>query len=277
MPELTATRRSFAYHIIRYMPNLVRDEWINIGVLLFDPESGRVARRLVDDPAEWGRVRRLHPAADEALLRRLPEEIDAQLAAQQAGAVRNLERLRQSLANVIQLSPQTGLLAEDMDAELDRLYHDHVEPPRYSRAFDDLSTRHAIRTRANQVFRNAGIWARLARQVRVEEFTYAGDPLRLDYAYRRNGTRGFVQALPLARDPGQAKVLAFTADAIRAKLPHVEFLAVTEMEPRPAENARHRFVAGLLEERQIPVLPLTRLAEWARNLAPSLRETNGSS
>ena len=113
--------------------------------------------------------------------------------------------------------------------------------PRYSRAFDDLSTRNAIRTRANQVFRNAGIWPRLARHVRVEEFTFAGDPLRLDYAYRRNGTRGFVQALPLARDPGQAKVLAFTADAIRAKLPHVEFLAVTEMEPRPEENAQAPF------------------------------------
>jgi hypothetical protein len=92
--------------------------------------------------------------------------------------------------------------------------------------------------------------------VRVEEFTFEGDPLRLDYAYRRNGTRGFVQALPLGRDPGQAKVLAFTADAIRAKLAKTEFLAISEVEPRPQENARHRFVTGLLEQRDIPVVPL---------------------
>jgi hypothetical protein len=101
--------------------------------------------------------------------------------------------------------------------------------------------------------------------------------LRVDYAYRRNGTRGFMQALPLGRDPGQAKVLAFTAESIRAKLPQSEFLAVTEAEPRPGDNARHRFVAGLLEERQISVVPLTRLAEWARRIGPSLREGNGSS
>ena len=38
--------QSCAYHIVRYAPNLVRDEWINIGVVLFDPASGRILRRL---------------------------------------------------------------------------------------------------------------------------------------------------------------------------------------------------------------------------------------
>ncbi len=175
----------------------------------------------------------------------------------------------------MQLSPQKGLLAEDLDAELDRLYHDQVEPPRYGRTSEDLSTRNAIRTRANQVFRSAGIWPRLERRVRVEEFTYAGDPLRLDYAYRRNGTRGFVQALPLGRDPGQAKVLAFTADAIRAKLAKTEFLAVIGGRAAAAGSARHRFVTGLLEEHEIPVVPLTRLAEWAQRMRPSLLARNG--
>ena len=50
MPE--AILRPMAYHVVRYTPNLVRDEWINIGVLLFDPASGRVVRRLMDEPAE---------------------------------------------------------------------------------------------------------------------------------------------------------------------------------------------------------------------------------
>jgi hypothetical protein len=112
------------------------------------------------------------------------------------------------------------------------------------------------------------------RRVRIDEFTYAGDPMRLDYAYRRNGTQGFVQTLPLGRDPGQAKVLAFTADAIRARLAKAEFLAVSEVEPRPQENARHRFVTGLLEEHEIPVVPLTRLAEWAQRMRPSLLGPN---
>jgi hypothetical protein len=209
------------------------------------------------------------------LLRRLPEEFEAQLGLPNGAGTdpsrAALSRLEQTLSNVIQLAPQKGLLAEDMDAELDRLYHDHVEPPRARRGLDDLATRNAIRMRANQVFRSAGIWPRLNRHVRISEYTYAGDPLRIDYTYRRNGTTGFVQALPLGREPGQAKVLAFTADAIRTKLPHSEFIAVTETAPRP-ENPRHQFIAGLLEQREIPVVPITSLAEWARTLAPALRQ-----
>jgi Protein of unknown function (DUF3037) len=269
--------RACAYHVVRYLPNLVRDEWVNIGILLFDPANGRILRRMMEEPGEFARVRRLHPGADEELLRRLPEEFEAQFAAGPspglAGnghAAASLERLEQTLSNAVQLSAQKGLLAADLDAELDRLYRDYVEPPRYSRVFEDLATRNAIRTRANQVFRSTGIWPRLERRIRVAEFTFAGDPLRVDYAYRRNGTRGFVQALPLGRDPAQAKVLAFTADAIRAKIPKSEFIAVTEVEPRPQDNPRHRFVTGLLEERQIPVVPLARLADWAFQLRPAL-------
>jgi hypothetical protein len=273
--------------VVRYLPNLVRDEWVNIGILLFDPANGRILRRMIEEPGEFARVRRLHPGADEDLLRRLPEEFDAQFAAGAGAgpdpglpgngwAAANLGRLEQTLSNAVQLSAQKGLLAADLDAELDRLYRDHVEPPRYSRVFEDLATRNAIRTRANQVFRSTGIWPRLERRIHVAEFTFAGDPLRVDYAYRRNGTRGFVQALPLGRDPAQAKVLAFTADAIRAKIPKSEFIAVTEVEPRPQDNPRHRFVTGLLEERQIPVVPLARLADWAFQLRPALLGGNSN-
>ena len=35
MPE--ETLKTCAYHVVRYQPNLIRDEWVNIGVLLFIP------------------------------------------------------------------------------------------------------------------------------------------------------------------------------------------------------------------------------------------------
>jgi hypothetical protein len=268
--QTAQTLRPCAYHVVRYTPNLVRDEWVNIGILLFDPASGRLLQRLVEEPAEFARVRRLHPAADEELLRLLSDDFASQSALANGQAQTYIARLEQTLSNTVQLSPQKGLLAEDLEAELDRLYHDHVEAPRHGRLAEDATSRSGIRARASQVFRGTGIWPRLERRLRVDEFTYAGDPLRLDYGYRRNGTRGFVQALSLSRDPGQAKVLAFTADAIRQRLPHPEFVAVTETEPRPLENPRHRFILGLLQAREISVVPLGRLAEWSYRLRPTL-------
>jgi Protein of unknown function (DUF3037) len=272
MPEAQTAPglRPCAYHVVRYTPNLVRDEWVNIGVLLFDPASGRLLQRVVEEPSEFARVRRLQPTADEELLRRLSDDFASQSAAAGGNAQAYIARLEQTLSTTVQLSPQKGLLAEDLEAELDRLYRDHVEAPRPGRLAEDVTTRNGIRARANQVFRGTGVWPRLERRLRVDEFTQPGDPLRLDYGYRRNGTRGFVQALSLSRDPGQAKVLAFTADAIRQKVAHPEFVAITEAEPHPQENARHRFILGLLEAREISAVPLGRLAEWSYRLRPTL-------
>ena len=70
-----------AYHVVRYQPNLIRDEWVNIGVLLLDPASGRVRQRWLEEAADFARLRRLHPAADEELLMRLPAEFERQFAA----------------------------------------------------------------------------------------------------------------------------------------------------------------------------------------------------
>src|SRR5271156_1052928 len=67
------------YHILRYTPNLVRDEWVNIGVLLEEVDGGRRALRVIEETSEIARVRRLHPNADEELLRGLPGEFQARL------------------------------------------------------------------------------------------------------------------------------------------------------------------------------------------------------
>lgn len=156
MPE--DTKNAYRYRVLRYTPDVLRDEWVNIGVLLEDAgESGaagaRQALRVIEDAAEIARVRRLHPAADEELLRQLPVEFEMRLADSAAGARAYLEKLGDTLSNVLQLSPQRAVLAEDFDAELDRLYRDHVAPPVRSRGGVVESTRAWIRARLNDVFR----------------------------------------------------------------------------------------------------------------------------
>src|ERR1700737_2122476 len=193
-------RTPFTYRVLRYTPNLVRDEWVNIGILLEDRGRNRVQARLIEEASEIARVRRLHPHADEGLLRSLPGDFEVQLASGAEGAA-YLQRLEQTLSNVIQLSPQKGVLAEDFDAELDRLYSEQVAPPHYrERAGLFESTRSFIRQKLSDVFRRHHILNKMEKAVRVEEFTQPGDPLRLDYAYRANGTRGYLHAVALSRD-----------------------------------------------------------------------------
>src|SRR5271169_168062 len=92
--------REFAYRVIRYTPNVVRDEWVNIGVILDGPASGagatagavagagnfRRQARLIETDGEMARVRRLHPGADIALLRSLGPEFEARLSSNGNGS-----------------------------------------------------------------------------------------------------------------------------------------------------------------------------------------------
>jgi hypothetical protein len=261
----------YAYHVVRYQPNLLRDEWVNIGVLLLDPSSGRVRQRWLEESADFARLRRMHPAADEDLLLRLPAEFGRQFTGAGGEAAALLEKFDQSLSNAVQLSPRKGLLASDLDAELERLFREQVEPLRETRrGAGEIRTRSDVRAQAADYFRSEKILRLMQRGVPAEEFTVPGDPMRIDFSYRRNGTRGFVHAVALGRDPGQAKLLAFTAEAIRGRLENPEFLAVTEREPAPG-NVRDAFVTSVLGDTGIRVLPLAGLRKWAHDVAPVLK------
>jgi hypothetical protein len=273
MPD--ETLQPCAYHVVRYQPNLIRDEWVNIGVLLFIPEggpaAGRVRQRWLEEPADLVRLRRLHPAADEELLLRLPAEFDRQFAGREMEAAAILEKFDDTLSNAVQLAPRKGLLARDPEAELERLFREQVEPLREARrGAVEIRTRSDVRARAADFFRTEKILRLMQRGVRVEEFTAPGDPMRIDFSYRRNGTRGFVHSVALGRDPGQAKLLAYTAGAIRERVPHSEFLAVTEREPARG-NVRDKFVSGILAESDVRVVPLGELRKWAHEVAPALK------
>jgi Protein of unknown function (DUF3037) len=277
MPD--ETLQPCAYHVVRYQPNLIRDEWVNIGVLLFipgqapgqGPSTGRVRQRWLEEPADLARLRRLHPAADEELLLRLPAEFDRQFAGREMEAEAILEKFDDTLSNAVQLAPRKGLLARDPDAELDRLFREQVEPLREARrGVVEIRTRSDVRARAADFFRSEKILRLMQRGVRVEEFTAPGDPMRIDFSYRRNGTRGFVHSVALGRDPGQAKLLAYTAGAIRESVPRSEFLAVTERELARG-NVRDKFVSGILAESDVRVVPLGELRKWAHEVAPALK------
>jgi hypothetical protein len=262
--------RPLRYRVLRYTPNLVRDEWINIGVMLEDGPRRLLHTRIIDEPGEFARVRRLHPHADEEWLRGLRRDWDAQFSAPGIAPATVLDKLENSLSNLLQFSPPRAVLAEDFDAELDRLYRDHVAPPRRAgRAQLFSSTRAWIRARVSDVFRRHHILQRMKKSVRVEEFTQTGDPFRMDYSYRRNGTHVYIHALSLARDPAQAKVLAYTFSAILKGQPHSELTGITEA-PASSDNPQDQFVVRLFEERGIRLVPLSQVEKFADDLRPLL-------
>src|SRR5262249_57545907 len=104
-----------------------------------------------------------------------------------------VEKGEGTLSTGIQLSPQRGVEAQDLQAEADRLYSEHVGLERGGTRVGAPGSRAAIRSYCSQVWHAGGIWNKIEKSLKVADFTYPGDPMRIDYGYRRNGTRGFVQ------------------------------------------------------------------------------------
>jgi len=271
------------YRILRYTPNLVRDEWINIGVLVFDPKSGERRLRLIEEQEEYARVRRLHPEADERLLRALRDDLEdrfesagsTQGPAPNGGRSGSLQELLRkwddTLSNALQLAPQKGVIASDLDAELERLYGDHVSPPRIPSRVGAPGSRAQMRSYCSQVFRHAHLWDKIQKSVRAAEFTFPGDPMRIDYSYRRNGTRGFLQTLSVSRAPGDVKGLAYTVERIAARASlKTEFVAITDIE-LTERNDRDRFVDRTLREAGIEPVALSHFAVWVAKLKPMVQ------
>jgi hypothetical protein len=286
--EKTGTSRGeprFVYRILRYTSDLVRDEWVNIGVLLIDRTTGERRLKLIQEQEEIARVQRLQPAPRDELLVNLRDHLEDRLEvffrdSQESGqslplekeVQRIVEKWDNTLSNGLQLAPQKGLDAEDLDVETERLYREHVSPPRRPSRVGAPNSKQAIRDYCEQVWRAAGIWNHFEKSVRVSQFTFPGDPFRIDFMYRINGKRGLVQPMSVSRSPYDATQYAHRAKRIAQHAPFAsEFTAVTDVE-LDSKVPRHQFVVATLQDAGIEPVPMIALATWAARLKEVMRQ-----
>jgi hypothetical protein len=107
--------RKLEFFLVRYIPNALRDEFINIALVMV---GGGVAEvRFVRD---WQRVLALDPDADIGLLKGLMGELrDGLRTGSQQDEI--LLMMETSFSNAIQLSPRQGCLTDDLTTEIETM------------------------------------------------------------------------------------------------------------------------------------------------------------
>lgn len=278
-------RQACEFFLVRYVPDPVKNEFVNIGVVLRpvrasaegtsdlreDGPGGAAAVRFTRD---WARVRCADPDADTAMLEALEGEMRQRLAETEGKPL--LEIMEDSFSNLIQMTEAKGCLAENVAAELEQLMRVYVEP-RSERARQAVSGRQAIVRTMRSSFEKAGVWDLMRKRIPAAEYTRPGDPLKIDCGYRPNGVVRMFHAVSLLGDVEMAKVLAFSAPALRAGLlraekAELELTAIVE--PLRDGNGEvgegvetYRFGVETMEAQQIRVLTVSdlgRVAETAR-------------
>jgi len=207
-------QRQLEFFLLRYVPDAVKDEFVNLGVVLIEPGvngPGFVDARFIRD---WRRVRCLDPDVDIEMLQALEREVQAHL---QETHTREalLKRLNDSFSNLIQVSPMKACLAVEPAKELETLAHLYVEAPSH-RPIRIVSGRQQILARMRQAFDQAGISKMLMESVPVAPYTRPGDPLKLDFAYRIGESLKLFHAVSLKASVDQAVILASRYPSIAA-------------------------------------------------------------
>jgi len=264
-----ADLRQLEFFLLRYVPDAVKDEFVNIGVVMMEPAAngeGFADARFVRD---WRRVRCLDPQADIEMLEALEREIQGQLR-QTRDRDALLRRLQDSFSNAVQISPLKACLAAEPAEEIEALAKLYCEGRRPG-AERETSGRRRILGQMRDAFEQAGVWALLKKEIAAAQYTHKGDPLKIDCGYRPNGVIKMFQAVSLAAGPDAAKVLAFSYPQIAAGIARVEkasaeLTAVVEDDLARSDEAVG-FALSTLEMSQIAVVgarEMPRLAEVAR-------------
>jgi Protein of unknown function (DUF3037) len=266
-------RRECEFQLLRYVPDAVRNEFVHIGVMLREQGSARAEVRFTHD---WRRVRCLDPDADTALLEAMESELRRRFSVEPEGRLKTI--LEESLSLNVQMTEAKAYLAESLPAGVEELMRLYVDPPPRERV-PRLAGRAAIQARMRAEFEHAGVWDLLRKRIVAADYTRAGDPLRIDMGYRPNGVIRMFHAVSLEPGVEMAKVLAFSAGALRAGVARVEkaeleLTAIIEpaaklgaTDEEPERLAMYRFGVETMEEHRIRVLTVAdmgRVAETAR-------------
>lgn len=270
-----AERRQCEFFLVRYVPDPVKNEFVNIGVMLREagrPETGTV--RLTRD---WSRVRCVDADADIAMLESLEMELR-----ERGASADGMRVLEESLSNAVQLTEAKAYLAESVVAGVEQLSAMYVEARKQPRE-RKRSGRAAIVAEMRATFERAGVWELMRKRIAASLYTREGDPLRIDCGYKPNGVIRMFQAVSLEGDLEAAKVLAFSqeelsAGVLRVEKATLELTAIVEplrglrgtedgVEEREERVAQYRFGVETMERSAILVLTvadLERVGETAR-------------
>ncbi len=265
------------FSLVRYVSDPVKNEFVNIGVML--REAARPEAAVVRFTKDWGRVRCIDPDADIAMLEAMEAEMRSRLQERATDTVPMIKTIEDSFSHQLQMTEPKACLAENMAAEMDQLMQLYVEP-RKQRARQALSGRPAIVRSMRMQFEHARVWELMRKRIAASAYTRPGDSLKIDCGYRPNGVVRMFHAVSLVNDVELAKVLAFSAPGLRAGVARVEnaemeLTAIVE----PLRNGQgevllgedevdqYRFGVETMEAQQIRVLTvndLERVAETAK-------------
>src|SRR5580658_3874536 len=169
-----AEKKQIEFFLLRYVPHAVRQEFVNIGVLMVEGGANGAVLADVRFAKDWRRVRCLDPQADVEVLEALLLEIRAAV-----GDIRDramlMKRMEDSFSNVIQLSAPMAVVTAMPEVEIETMASMFVDEAKVG-STRVLTGRGRILGAMRDAFEQAGV-AKFLNPVPVAPYTKVGDQI----------------------------------------------------------------------------------------------------
>ncbi len=263
MPE----RIRCQFFVLRYAPDAVKNEFINVGLVLLPPAGGAQVRFTKD----WSRVLCLDPDADVEMLQALENDLRNQLREVNGDHDLILRRIQDSFSNAIQPSDFQACLAASPVTEADELARLYLERPKRRQQTREPGARVALIARMRSEFETAGVWPLMQEKIPVARYTRSGDPLKIDCGYSPNGTIKLFHAVALNSDVNGAKILAFSFPQLAQGIAKAEgkqaLLTAIVEDDLAGDDDTVNFARETLEQNAIRIAPISLMPDIAATAA----------
>ena len=261
-----------SYFLVRYVPDVTKEEFINIGVFLSCPGERFLDCAFSDD---WRRISRFHEQVDPEFLRDLEAHFKQEIEDHNDDLGRYLGEMQQSYSNLIQLSTARPCLTSNLRAQLQDLFERYVGVRVASP--NEPDTRMYIRQRMTDCFGRYGLLGHKSfeRRVPASQWTGVGDPFSFDFGYKPQPQEGkpnsrlqLIHAVSLQRDPKLTEALVWTFEKVLEK--EASTLTVGHEDNAVRQNPQVSFSLSVLEHEHIRLVPVSGFDAYAQSIRAEL-------
>jgi hypothetical protein len=262
-------KKHLEFFLLRYVPNIVREEFINFGFVAIDSESPAVVRLV----KEWQPIRCLDPQVDTEYLEAIGRDLQSLLNTDDREL--KLKRLRESLSNSIQISETASYETENFAAEITKLTTMYLDRAAIESTRRATSGRMVILNGMTDAWAHAGIAGLVARNIAAEPYTKPGDPFKFDFGYRIDNTMHLFQAVSLKPGIDAAVLLAARYPKVALGMTrvnkltsHITAVIDDDLDTQPELIT---FALQAMQDEKIRIAPLSQMPQIAETARLELR------
>lgn len=258
---------AYSYTVSRFVSDPIRDEPVNIGVIVVDPDTGDTAHRFM---SRLDSLKARCPGADIDNLSRV---VKSAKVGRMPGGADDLAGLARRHRNLLQFTPPRAVEAQTLDGALQDAFGVYVrQTAAEPRAHRQRSKALILDTISKEV-RRAGI----ANDAIKRKPVFAGllGTFRPDLGVATRIAPIALHVIPFVgrrkKALAEAKVLAIDFEDARAKRKDLECTVVVDEQGQGDESDLYRQASGHLRNKECTVVPSQNMHEYIRKLGDRIR------